>query len=665
MTTAATTNTEAAVAIPDAPPCVAPPLRGDRAPRVPAPLPIALVGMLLGASPLLGSFYSLGRWGPLAIAAELVAAALLVTRGVAPSPWSKLALGGLGGLALLSLASVQWADSSDAAIMAGCRWGLYAALFAAALATRPGRRELTWFLAAFCAGTLLVAAVICGHLLTGGALDELFQRGRLYGPLGYANGLALCLTIAIWPLVTFAATPASAVARGAALSAATLLAALAVLAQSRGITVAAVVAVVLLLLLGGHRTARAWAIGAVAVGVLVALPLLLAVYSDARGFEKVVRATDARAAGLAALAAALGIGVLWGAGCALLARLGDPARGRVRRTSRIIPIVVLLGALASTPLIADEASREWRAFAQADRPQTGTPSRFTAAGSQRREYWRVALLELGERPLLGWGAGNYSARWFALRRSSEEVRQPHSLQLQTLAELGAVGGAVLLLVLVGCIGGLAAALRRRGPRPALVAAGAVFATWLVAASVDWIALLPGVTGAVLVATALAAAVGAGPASAAAPSRARSGVTAVTALTIAALLLLVVVSGRLVLADRWATQAANALADGRPAQALTDARKAEAIEPGMVRALYVQAAALARGDRYGEARAALLRAAARSPRDFVPRALLGDLAVRRGALRVAAVEYAAALRRNPRDPLLAAAVRDLRPTRSGR
>ena len=636
--------------------------------------------MLLGASPLLGAFYSLGRWGLLAITVELIAAALLMTRSVAPDRWSTLAVGGLGGLALLSLTSVQWADSSDAAIMAGCRWGLYAALFAATLALRPSRRELTWFLAAVCAGTLLVAGVICGHLLTGDALGELFQRGRLYGPLGYANGLALCLALPIWPLVAFAAAPASAIARGAALSAATLLAALVVLAQSRGVTLAVAVGVVVLLALGGRRTARAWAVGAVAAGVLAALPLLLDVYSEARGFERIVRAADARAAALAALAAALAVGVLWAAGCALVGRLREPARGRVLRAGRIVPLVVLVGALASTPLIAGDAARELRTFVQADRPQADTASRFTAAGSQRREYWRVALLELRERPLLGWGAGNYPARWFALRHSAEDVRQPHSLQLQTLAELGVVGGIALLLTLVGCIGGLAAALRRRGARPALVAATAVFATWLAATSVDWIALLPGVTGAVLVATALAAAAGASPAPAASRSGRRRAAAAAgarpasaasphrlaaTAFAVAALLLLVVLTGRLVLADRWTTQAEHALADGRPAQALTDARKAEALNPGLLRALYVQAAALARGDRYAAARAALLRAAARSPRDFVPHALLGDLATRRGAQRVARSEYAAALRRNPRDPALAAAARDLRTTGSQR
>jgi hypothetical protein len=660
--TAAATKTATPVATRDALPYVASLPDRDHTPRVSATRPLALVGALFGASPFLGAFYSLGRWGLLAIAAELAAAALLMTRRVTLDRWSTLALGGLVALALLSLASVGWADSSDASITAGCRWGLYAALFAAALATRPSRREPTWFFAGCCAGALVVAAVVYGQLLTGGAMEELFQRGRLYEPLGYANGLALCLLIPIWPLVALAATPASAVVRGGAISAATLLAALVVLAQSRGVAVAVAVAVAVLLVCGGHRTLRAWAIGAVAVGVLVALPRLLAVYSHASGLEKVVRATDARAAALAALASAVVVGALWAVGCALAGHLREPARERARRIGRIVPFVVLLGALASTPLIVREASRQWRTFVQADRPQTGTASRFTAAGSQRREYWRVALVELRERPLLGWGAGNYSARWFALRRSEEDVRQPHSLELQTLAELGVVGGVALLSVLLGCVGGLAAALRRHGPRPALTATAAVFAAWLAATSVDWIALLPGVTGAVLVATALAAATGARSMPTVAPTRGRR---AATAAAVAAMLLLAVLTGRLVLADRWATQAESALADGRPAQALTDARKAEALNSGMLRALYVQAAALARGDRYVDARAVLLRAATRSPRDFLPHALLGDLGVRHGALRVARAEYAAALRRNPRDPMLAAAARDLPPSGSGR
>jgi Flp pilus assembly protein TadD len=53
---------------------------------------------------------------------------------------------------------------------------------------------------------------------------------------------------------------------------------------------------------------------------------------------------------------------------------------------------------------------------------------------------------------------------------------------------------------------------------------------------------------------------------------------------------------------------------------------------------------------------LLAAAALEPHNYVPPALLGDLAVRRGDLAVARAAYARALVLNPRDPTIQTDVR---------
>ncbi|MDQ4129522.1 MAG: tetratricopeptide repeat protein, partial [Actinomycetota bacterium] len=73
--------------------------------------------------------------------------------------------------------------------------------------------------------------------------------------------------------------------------------------------------------------------------------------------------------------------------------------------------------------------------------------------------------------------------------------------------------------------------------------------------------------------------------------------------------------------------------------------------------YLRAAAYARFDDYRSARGALLAAAQREPHDFVPWALLGDLAVRAGDLPEARRDYGRAHALNPRDPTLAALARD--------
>ena len=81
-------------------------------------------------------------------------------------------------------------------------------------------------------------------------------------------------------------------------------------------------------------------------------------------------------------------------------------------------------------------------------------SRLGSASSNRADYWSVAWDAAGSRPLRGLGAGGFGPAWLRDRPYPEPVRDAHSLPLETLAELGLVGLA-LLLALVG---------RRRGRR---------------------------------------------------------------------------------------------------------------------------------------------------------------------------------------------------------
>ena len=65
---------------------------------------------------------------------------------------------------------------------------------------------------------------------------------------------------------------------------------------------------------------------------------------------------------------------------------------------------------------------------------------------------------------LGVGAGNYPESYFRDRRTTEAIQNPHSLELQTLAELG-VPGVMLLALLFAGIG--LAIVRLRGPARAV------------------------------------------------------------------------------------------------------------------------------------------------------------------------------------------------------
>ena len=127
-------------------------------------------------------------------------------------------------------------------------------------------------------------------------------------------------------------------------------------------------------------------------------------------------------------------------------------------------------------------------------------ARFGSVGSNRYAYWRVAVDACADHPLEGVGAGGFRVEWLARRPFAETVRDAHSLELETLAELGLVG-----LALPG-----AAVRRRRSPRarraadPALAAGpAAALAVWAVHSGVDWDWEMPALT---LVAVVLAGAV---------------------------------------------------------------------------------------------------------------------------------------------------------------
>ena len=122
-------------------------------------------------------------------------------------------------------------------------------------------------------------------------------------------------------------------------------------------------------------------------------------------------------------------------------------------------------------------------------------SPFALHGHVRAQYWHVAVLEARADPVLGSGAGTFKDAWLQDRTVTYSTLEAHSLYLETLAELGPIGLALLLVTLAAP---LVAAVRLREP---LVAAALV--SYDVAAAVDFHWELAGATAPVIV---LAAAV---------------------------------------------------------------------------------------------------------------------------------------------------------------
>lgn len=632
-----------------------------------------LLGLCFGAGVFLGGYYELTRWAPIALAVLALALALAIGRPALPRGPAAVALGSLASLALVSLLSLGWAESADQALVDADRLLFYAALLAALLLALRGSGAAPALLAGIVAPLLALAAYLCLRLL-GPDGPGLFLANRLNEPLNYVNGMGAYLLAAFWPLLALGERSRSAPLAGASVGAAALLVCLALLTQSRGALLALLASAALLLAIAPGRLRRGWALLVVAAGVGIGLiglrDALAALPPDAVAPE----ADQLRTGVLAALAGAALAGLAWGVARALAARLGavadaeDEERARLAARRRRISGAVL-GALALVGVLAlalppaqrlEQVREQYEAFTELQ--PASAVDRFTSGGGNRYDYWRIALDEFADEPLRGVGAGNYDRGYYLERRSPEDVRQPHSIELQVLAETGLVGG----LALAGFVGAVLAALWRRlhadqGEAAAGVAlaAGGIFALWLAQTSVDWLHLIPGLSAIALAGAAillepwmaarsLPAAGGPSEAARARSLAARLALPAAAALAAGLAAVLIALPA---IAERERERGYDRLA-ADPAAALADARDSLALNDESVPAYVLEAAALARLGDYRGARAALLEATRREPHDFVPWALLADLEARRGRPAAALALYRRASRLNPMDAGLA-------------
>lgn len=640
--------------------------RGARCPNLVA----LLVAAALACSPLAFGYYAFTTWAPLGIGAVV----LLVMLAFGPAPRlgrdAGLASAGLGLMLVLSFASILWAESRDSAWTAANQLAVYGVVFAIGLLAIRTRITACATMSVLGLPALLGAAVLAVEFAAGGGGGP-FLQGRLQAPMGYINGTAGLFAMGIWPWLGLAERLDSRRMRAAALGAAALIASTALLTQSRAIVLAGVVAVVLVLVAAPGRARRGVNLLIVLATVAATAHWTLRVYSST-GPDQLLRpgAATIRQAGLALIGAALLGAALKAATSAAGARTPELRRERLLTgLGRGLLAATLVAVIAGGVAEHRRITTQWHDFT-ALKAEQAAGNRFLAlGGGYRYDLWRVALAEFAGDPLGGVGAGNYADQYYLRRHQLEDVTVPHSLELQMLAELGVGGVLGLLLFLTGV---LAAALSRRRATlasgdPALkVAALGMFVAWLAATSVDWLYDIPGLAGmatlaaAVLVARAPAAVDASAPVdqqlanrrSAWALRPRRQQITLVA--TLGLLALSAASLGRQYVAMLY-SDSGSGLAVERPAQALQRLRTAEQLDPWSLATQYAVASAYAQLDDRVAARAALLRAQQLEPQNYVPPTLLGDIATRAGDARTALTAYRRALRLDPLEPALQAAV----------
>jgi len=455
------------------------------------PRPQAL-GLLVGravvlAGPTVLAFFAGGYFeGPRLIAAIVAWATVVLLAFCAPEPLRPRgpALAALGGLALLTGWVAVSRDRAPLADPAGAdlqRDALYlGGLIAAWLALRGARRVVEPVLAA---GTVVVVGYgLAGRLLPGIVHEQTSAaaNGRLDQPLTYWNatgalagmGLVLCARLA-------GDRTRPAALRVAATAAAAPLGLGCYLTFSRGALLALAAGVVVLVVV-----VPTWAQLRAAAICLEGAALATLPASQLEGVTSVTgdRTGDGAVALVALLAAMLVAAALqaW--------NVRDEDARALPSWSRLAGWAVAL-ALAAAPFAVAVASE------RGNPEQGATGQRFGSVGSNRYAYWRAAAHVWADHPVDGAGPASFRAEWLKRRTFPETVRDAHSLEIETLAELGLVGFACLVLL----FGGVAAALVLADPAAAAGPAAAL-AVWAVHSGVDWDWEMPALT---LVAVALA------------------------------------------------------------------------------------------------------------------------------------------------------------------
>jgi hypothetical protein len=480
---------------------------------------VALV--LLAPAALIYLSFNAGGYFPSApgFAAIVFAQALVLRTTLAARPFEgfsrtlAIPLAGLVLYAAFQLASALWSHATARTLDSYDRTLLYVLAFVLFGSLRYTRARLDWLVRALFAGLAAVCLIglISRVLPHAWPTASSFFDDRLNYPLTYwnAEGMVAAMVL-ILGLHLSADRSERRIVRVLATAVLPGVAATLLLTFSRGAMGAAIIGLLAYCLLTRISTLPT---------ALLALvpPTAIALHSvwDATALAS-IHPTSATAVsqgrhvavvvGLCMLGAGLLRGVLLLADgrIATLALVRNPPRRGVRAgVGASVALIVLVLALVLGA--GGFAHREYDKFVHGTAgPQTTqTRERLSDPGNDGRlPLWKAAVRIYETESLRGTGAGTYQPYYFRYRTAPELVADAHSLYLQSLAELGLIGLALIAIVVLGMLGGLAS--RLRGPDRAVYAAlFAMTLAWAVHQAFDWDWQMPAVTLGVFILAGLA------------------------------------------------------------------------------------------------------------------------------------------------------------------
>lgn len=580
-----------------------------------------------------------------------------------------VAVGLLGAFAVWTGLATGWSESAERSTVELGRLAAYVGVLVLGIAVqgRAAARHTVNGLACAIGLITLVAVLSRLHPQAFPVNDQLALLGetsarKLSYPLNYWNGLAAFAAIGV-PLLLAVAIGARTLTGQAVAAAALPVSALCMyLTISRGGVLAALVGLVAFLVLVPLRLHALGALAAAAPGSAI----LVSATSQRDALQDGVPTAAALAQGTEVLwlvvIVCAGVGLLqvaMGLAARHLARppwLAAAPRSVALRALALVAFVSVACVAAGVPGKVGDRFSEFKA---APPPIAATGDNVigrlgSSDGSGRYQMWQAAMDAHASAPWRGIGPGTYDLWWSRNGSLADIVRDAHSLYLETLAETGYIGFALVVSLLLWLAVVAVSRLRQAAPdlRVWIAAAAAGLAAFLASAAIEWVWELAAIAAVMLLLSAVIVA-GRGDVGVdadARPERPRRDLAPralVVLLSVAGLCAVVVP-----LAGALATEASRQrAAEGQLPAALKDAATAERVQPYAATPRLQRGLVLEASGELAAAAAAVREATAREPTNWRPWLVLARIEGRRGRSTAAVAAVREVKRLNPHSRVL--------------
>jgi hypothetical protein len=435
----------------------------------------ALALIVTGAAAANGGYFA-SSWGWTAIALGWLLALSLGDRTLP----GRSMIGALALFVAWSWLSSFWSPDPTVSILQGQQL-LVLLLGVAAFMVVICRESLLWALVALVCG---IAAICIYALSTRLFPDQLggtdvIAGYRLTRPVGYWNALGIYAAIGLAVAVGLA-VHGSRITRAVMAATVPVFALTVYFSYSRGSVLALALGLMVTLALDEHRLR--WLLGSIGLALTAAVVVLVA--SSAKPLTRAGHTIDAAAHDGHRLALLTLILALLSAGLAAWAperRLQLSLNQQKSVTATVWAVIA--AALVFGLVVAGGPSGIKDKFVAAPPTTHGNLNKrlFSFSGSYRTPLWSQAWHEYKAHPVVGGGAGSYESYYLEHRTRADKVKNAHNLYLETLAELGPLGLALLLVTLLTP---LYAAVRARRHVFVPALAGA-YVAFLAHMAVDW------------------------------------------------------------------------------------------------------------------------------------------------------------------------------------